>query len=172
MAPPAGVEALVAPTPVTCGVERWDVKTATDPGASRIDPAIHDTTILALGKLRPWSLPVRQFPVETTTYRVRATLTAFITEADSDYHLVLGDGKGHTMIAEIPLPACVSGGPLKVQMAAARATFDAKFRNAPGVHRVFIPVTVVGVGFFDRIHGQLGVAPNGIELHPVLSITL
>jgi hypothetical protein len=31
-------------------------------------------------------------------------------------------------------------------------------------------VTVTGVGFFDRIHGQTGVAPNGIELHPVLDI--
>jgi hypothetical protein len=28
--------------------------------------------------------------------------------------------------------------------------------------------TVTGVGFFDIIHGQTGVAPNGIELHPVL----
>jgi hypothetical protein len=26
----------------------------------------------------------------------------------------------------------------------------------------------VGVGFFDSVHGQPGVAPNGIELHPVL----
>ena len=27
---------------------------------------------------------------------------------------------------------------------------------------------VVGVAFFDFLHGQAGVAPNGIELHPVL----
>jgi hypothetical protein len=26
------------------------------------------------------------------------------------------------------------------------------------------------VGFFDFLHGQNGVAPNGFELHPVLSI--
>jgi hypothetical protein len=32
------------------------------------------------------------------------------------------------------------------------------------------PVTLFGVGFFDVIHGQRGVAPNGIELHPVLGI--
>ena len=32
-------------------------------------------------------------------------------------------------------------------------------------------VIVTGVGFFDKIHGQTGVAPNGIELHPVLSIS-
>jgi len=27
---------------------------------------------------------------------------------------------------------------------------------------------VTGVGFFDFWHGQRGVAPNAIELHPVL----
>lgn len=31
-------------------------------------------------------------------------------------------------------------------------------------------VRLTGVGFFDRVHGQSGVAPNGIELHPVLDI--
>jgi hypothetical protein len=31
-------------------------------------------------------------------------------------------------------------------------------------------VRVTGVGFFDFLHGQTGVAPNGIELHPVLKI--
>jgi hypothetical protein len=33
------------------------------------------------------------------------------------------------------------------------------------------PVTVTGVGFFDRVHGQTGVAlKNGIELHPILAV--
>jgi hypothetical protein len=34
-----------------------------------------------------------------------------------------------------------------------------------------LPVTVTGVAFFDTLHGQEGVAPNGIELHPILVIT-
>jgi hypothetical protein len=29
--------------------------------------------------------------------------------------------------------------------------------------------SVTGVGFFDLLHGQTGISPNGIELHPVLS---
>jgi hypothetical protein len=28
--------------------------------------------------------------------------------------------------------------------------------------------TITGVGFFDFQHGQSGVAPNGIVLHPVV----
>ena len=31
-------------------------------------------------------------------------------------------------------------------------------------------VRITGVGFFDRLHGQTGGAPNGIELHPVLGV--
>ena len=29
--------------------------------------------------------------------------------------------------------------------------------------------TITGVAFFDDLHRQRGVAPNGIELHPLLS---
>jgi hypothetical protein len=33
------------------------------------------------------------------------------------------------------------------------------------------PVRITGVGFFDKVHGQMGVSQlNGIELHPVLKI--
>ena len=31
-------------------------------------------------------------------------------------------------------------------------------------------VWITGVGFFDYLHGQRGVAPNGIELHPVFYV--
>jgi hypothetical protein len=34
--------------------------------------------------------------------------------------------------------------------------------------RVCARARIVGVAFFDFLHGQTGVAPNGIELHPVL----
>ena len=33
---------------------------------------------------------------------------------------------------------------------------------------VTVSVTITCVGFWDILHGQIGVAPNGIELHPVL----
>jgi hypothetical protein len=34
-----------------------------------------------------------------------------------------------------------------------------------------VPVSVTGVAFFDDLHGQEGVARNGIELHPIFAIT-
>lgn len=33
-------------------------------------------------------------------------------------------------------------------------------------------VTVTGVLLFDKLHGQRGVAPNGVEMHPLLSLVL
>ena len=32
------------------------------------------------------------------------------------------------------------------------------------------PITITGVGFWDYMHGQKGVANGGREIHPVLSI--
>jgi hypothetical protein len=40
----------------------------------------------------------------------------------------------------------------------------------PDFQDVAVPVTVTGLGFFDFAHGQRGVAPNAIELHPVIGI--
>lgn len=158
-----------------CGVERWAVKTGTDAGASQVDLSkVTDTTVAALGAIpAPSQLPdaSRVAPVETTVYRVQATLTGFKQESDSDYHLILSDGQGHTMIAEIPDPACVGqNSPFLPDIAAARAAFDAKYTASSSFQNISVPVTVTGAGFFDFPHGQDGVAPNAIELHPVLDI--
>jgi hypothetical protein len=41
-------------------------------------------------------------------------------------------------------------------------------KNARNAVRVCASASVTGVAFFDFDHGQTGVAPNAIELHPVL----
>jgi hypothetical protein len=75
------------------------------------------------------------------------------------------------MIAEIPLPGCVgAGSPFASGISHARAQFNAKFTATTSFQTTSTPVRVTGVGFFDFLHGQTGVAPNGIELHPVLDI--
>jgi hypothetical protein len=75
------------------------------------------------------------------------------------------------MIAEIPDPTCVgSTSPLTSSVTKARGEFDGKYTVSTSFKTANIPVTVTGVGFFDFLHGQTGVAPNGIELHSVLDI--
>lgn len=166
----------------TCGKERWAVKTGTDGRAASVDLSkVADTTIAALRSLPAPSeedLSTHGFdrlaPVELTVYRLHATAVEFKRETDSDYHVVVADERGHTMIVEIPLPSCVgSTSPFRAQVAAARASVDAAYPDAErqaSFRRVDRAVTVTGVGFFDFPHGQTGVAPNAVELHPVLSI--
>jgi hypothetical protein len=159
----------------SCGVERWSVKTGTDADVGKINlQSTTSTTIATLdAKPAPSSLPDnnRVSPTETTVYQVHATLKEFKLEADSDYHLVLTDSSGHTMIAEIPDSPCVgSSSPLLTSIEKARAEFDAKYTATGTFKTVNVPVTVTGVGFFDFDHGQTGVAPNAIELHAVLDI--
>lgn len=92
-------------------------------------------------------------------------------ETDSDYHLALIDGQANSMIAEIPAPSCAGGSAFLKQITASRQTFDSKLTTTSTYQDIAIPVVVTGVGFFDKIHGQRGVAGNGIELHPVLNIS-
>jgi hypothetical protein len=164
-------DGTIEPT-IKCGIERWDVKTGTDPNASNVDQAsVEKTTIAKLNALaKPASPTSRIAPVEDTVYEITATLTAYKIEPDNDYHLALKNKVGTTMIAEIPAPGCVNGGPFRAAISASRKAFDARFKATSSYKTANVSVTIDGVGFFDKIHNQRGVAKNGIELHPVLSI--
>lgn len=159
-----------------CGVERWSVKTGTDPQAPAVvlSSYISSTIYNFHQAVRPSSLPAngRVSPRETTQYRLSGTLIKYVREADSDYHLVIRDSSGRTMIVELPASNCVgAGSPFGPGIARARSQFDARFTATTSMKTTSTPVTLKGIGFWDYIHGQTGVAPNGIELHPVLDIT-
>src|SRR5215469_17490931 len=88
--------------------------------------------LLALAPPSPLPTDSRFAPTENTVFVVDATLTDFKFETgstgDSDYHLVLQDDQGNTMVAEIPFPGCVGAtSPFAGQIASARAKFDAQF---------------------------------------------
>jgi Bacterial Ig domain len=159
-----------------CGVERWSVKTGSDADAGSVNLGSQSSNTIAT--MRGWPVPSpippnnRVSPYETTVWVLNATLTQFKSETDQDYHLVLTDSNGLTMIAEIPDPGCVAvGSPFTSGISSSRSTFDAHYTATSSFQTVNVPVQIVGVGMFDFLHGQTGVAPNGIELHPVLSIT-
>jgi hypothetical protein len=158
-----------------CGVERWSVKTGTDSGGSTIDLTSSTPTTISnlISVSAPHPIPVdtRISPTETTSWTINATLIGYKVENDSDYHLVISDDAGSTMIVEIPSPNCVgSSSPFASAIAQARSKFDAVFTASSSLQHVNVPVQVKGIAMFDFLHGQTGVAPNGIELHPVLDI--
>ncbi|HEY4562281.1 MAG TPA: hypothetical protein VIJ36_04835 [Thermoanaerobaculia bacterium] len=159
----------------SCGVERWSVKTGTDADVGKIN--LSSSTSNTIATMRGWPAPNpiptnnRVSPYETTVWVLNATLTKFKLEDDSDYHLVLSDASGNTLIAEIPQPACVgSSSPFLSKITTARNTFNSRYTPTGSFQTVSVPVQITGVGMFDFLHGQTGVAPNGIEIHPVLSI--
>lgn len=159
-----------------CGVERWSVKTGTDPQASSVNLSTYTSSTIYnfYQSVRPSSLPSngRVAPRETTQYRLSATLTKYVRETDSDYHLVIVDGSGRTMIVELPSINCVgAGSPFGPGISHARQQFDARFTATTTMKTTSTAVTLKGVGFWDFLHGQTGVAPNGLEVHPVLDIT-
>ena len=156
-----------------CGVERQPVKTGQDAAAGAID--VGQATATTVGALGALAAPVapgsRVKGAETTLWTVHATLTAYKREADSDYHLALVDDQGSTMIAELVDPHCLGGDRWAAQITAVRAGFDRRFTVGSRYRTTSVPVTLSGIGFFDKAHGQRGMAPNAIELHPVLALT-
>lgn len=159
-----------------CGTERWSVKVGTDGMVSQVNLTPQDTTIPALTALTaPATLPdsSRISPTELQAVRLKdVTVVRYKLESDSDYHIVLWQG-GVTLISEIPDPACVgSGSPFNAGVLTTRASFNSKYTPNGTFQNANVYASVTGVPFFDFIHNppQSGVAANGIELHPLLSI--
>ena len=173
-----------AATPTTnaglaCGSERWAVKTLSDPDAARVDLTPVAGSVAALRALpTPADKPQagRVAPTELTVFRVTADLVEAKLEDDRDFHVVIAEpgDPAQTMIVEFADTDCSGavGSQEAALMRSARDAFLARypkpkesdFRDLSG------RVVITGVGFFDFAHGQRGLAPNAIELHPVLSI--
>jgi hypothetical protein len=153
-----------------CGVERWPVKTLSDPQARQVDTRPRPATVRYLG-----SLPAQaggqdsRGPLETRTFAVQARLVGVKRELDSDYHLILAEG-GATIIAEMPLVGCTAGAQHRYAMTTARSELERAVGGPVGGSWIHprLRVRVAGVLFFDFPHGQSGHARNYAELHPVL----
>jgi hypothetical protein len=164
------------PTKEHCGTERWAIKVGSDPEARAID--LHHARETTIDALRALDMPdksqleTRVQPTEGSVFVLRnVKLTHYKREDDSDYHLVLEDRDGNTVIAEIPEAGCLpQRSRWRSHVRRVREAFDDQHEATGRLKSASDIVSVVGVGFFDHIHGQSGVAPNGIELHPLLEI--
>jgi hypothetical protein len=149
--------AIAKPSMAACGTERWSIKTLKDHPS--LLPVQTTTVHYLVTRPAPASLPPTRLPFELHVYTVTAAVTYMRSEADGDIHIVLTSGADH-MIAEAPNPGCTTGASAvrRSQMSAARSQV-----------RLCAKAQVTGVAFFDFKHGQHGVAPNAIELHPILA---
>ena len=175
--PPADLRQLQAPAEcgVQCGVDRWGIKTLSDRYRGRVRLPAVQTTITALaGVPAPSRRPprTRVAPQETTIYCLDAYVISWDEKEDRDIHLTLLDpiDQRTTLIAEIPDPGCAGS----CSSGYAGLYADARRRFYEGLQRATtdtVRVRIMGVGFFDKNHGQSSAAPNLIELHPVLAIS-
>jgi len=167
---------------VHCGTERWRIKTIFDNDAKRINFTPRHASISELVGLRaPAVLSDERFDAEKQVYSVEAVLLGWKQEisahGDHDFHLVLADPNdlSHTMIAEVPSGECqgACSSPQAQRFAEVRQVLTAQLAEPQAHFRRFTPAWVVrveGVGFFDIFHGQIGVAENCMELHPLLKV--
>jgi hypothetical protein len=189
-ATPAGPTPIPLPTGAqgstcgtSCGVERWHVKTMSDPYASQVNRHVQLTTVDTLihaavpSGLSSSSDNVRFAPWELQAVRIRATIVGWKTETDNDYHIVVSDmtNPSETMIIEPPSSACsgaCSSGYGSLYQSA-RNAFVACLGSPPSSFTApgkTVVADITGIPMFDLLHGQTGVAPNGIEIHPVMSV--
>jgi len=160
-----------------CGVERQKIKTLADKDATAImkgpiqASTIHDLIAHAAPtKQELLDATATRFPAERMKVEVSAMVVGYKKESDLDFHIVLSDpSTGQTMIAEIPSGSCI---PLEYasEFTALQKQFASDFGKPIARFKQVTPekVKITGIVFFDFLHGQTGVAPNGVELHPVL----
>lgn len=168
---------------VSCGVQRWHIKTLDDAYVNTINWTPKSATVTQAGA---WPVPsgydqyndtTRYAPYETQAYTIRAILVGWKIESDHDYHIVIADpaNTSKTMIIEPPDPACTDACASGFQnyYTSVRQKLVSCFGQPPTSFTNFpsgITVDVTGVPLFDALHGQTGVAPNGVELHPLLTL--
>lgn len=169
-----GLNVEISP-PVQCSPQRLSVKTGTDADAGLVDvDSLTPTTVATMRSwLKPDSIPSnkRIQPYETTVWVLNATLILYKLDDDSNDYLVLRDDSGNTIIAKIPCPCCVaSSSPFTIGITKSWSRFNTRLNPTSTFQTATLPVRIAGVALFDSLHEQEGVAPNGIELHPVLDI--
>jgi hypothetical protein len=158
-----------------CGVDRRLVKTLNDTDAKKISFTAMRTDVSDMVKFKcpeKISRTLPRFGKEFNFYQLNCTIKEY-KEDDGDYHLVLQDAGDttKTMVGEILNPTCddLKNNPHLQEYITVRADFEKCILPKNKVKSGYYKLK--GVCFFDKVHGQLGAAKNGVELHPILSFT-
>jgi hypothetical protein len=180
-----------------CGQERWAIKTLTDSEAAAVGSAAPENTTVTdlLGKTGPAKLTNTRAPLEKERFHLTALIIGWKIEAttsdeivgkttamstsvpDHDFHIVIADPNNtkNQMIMEVPDPDCqaVCSSTFLKQISQVRSEVSSKLGTpTSSVVALAKPwlVEITGPAFFDFVHGQVGLARNCIEIHPVMEI--
>ena len=163
---------------ITCGVERWSIKTLIDPDTINVDFAnvLQSTIQYQRSLTKPLTLPDTRLPQEDSVYSLDCIMYKYKLEDDNDIHIVIheiGD-TSQTMVAEILNAQCpgIISTSRYTQFNNLRKWFDSTYHPTSTFTTTNVRIRISGVGYFDFLHGQTGIPPNGREIHPVLSFLL
>jgi hypothetical protein len=178
----SAISPLIAAAATTkCGTERWNVKTLSDKKVSRLDFDLSKAEQVSIADVNdkpahchPGQTLGRFYPEEFKLFEVTGFALVIKTENDRDYHIGLyaeNDEESPSLVVEVVDPTCpgASNSPEHGRLVSARQQLD-DISNADPTTLLGQELTVVGVGFFDREHGQTGLSNSCMEIHPVLTV--
>jgi hypothetical protein len=177
-APPTSATGVHTARASACGEWRWPVKTLSDSRRHKVDFKAMAASVKGF-RLRNkpnvnLTTSTPRIPgVEMHNWKLKARPIQAKLEDDHDIHLVISvpGNRKKTMIVEFPKKRCVASHFKRHKITQARNKFlnNCGSVSASSWKKLDGSVTITGVGFWDEKHGQTGVAPNGIEIHPVLN---
>ena len=182
----AGSFAMAQQKPLQCGNWRFDVKTLTDKGGfvllnktpmpTELDRVITQQPPKALNRSSAADGKLPRYPMENDVVEFTAYVTsATISTDDHDFRLVLKSPSSEsTMLGESPDPQCpVFNNFPKLREAFTKTGNDIrtvmdllKKNNMP------VKVRITGVTFWDSPGSQQGADPSGLEIHPILKVSV
>lgn len=173
-----GVSVIATGSGLSCGVERWAVKTLSDVNAAQVNlNAVRPVSIknLNLEPAHCSGLPnARTFAQEFVLYEITGRITVARAEDDHDYHIALADpaDPSYTIVTEVADPNCNGAiqSAFRGLIMKANADLTALIAGRSIGSIVGSTVRVRGVGFYDFNHGQTGRSQSCMELHPLTSV--
>lgn len=181
--PAAG--AAPAAKPGTPKSARWQVSWAVDPDIAKVKGSPKPTTIEQLITYkRPKDLPLvgtapewyrthRLDPIETTLWKITATIVNVASERDGDYRLTVADEKGNRIICVMPDPKLApKRSRLSKLIDEVRATVLKRFDPTLDGEDVEVKAEIVGTGYFGRYNAEENPSPEGFQLHPIFRLRL
>lgn len=163
-----------------CGVERWSIKTLSDTDTAFIHfnnvvrSSVHDQVNMEA----PFGRLNDRLASETVVYEIECFVIGYKKEPDRDIHVIVEDiNTDETMVIEIMSPDCPEvKNTSRHKLAIELYQWFTENIGVPRTSFTFLKdhkrINLTGVGFWDYLHGQKGMANNGREIHPVLSMKI
>jgi len=169
-----------------CGQWRGDVKTLTDKEGAALLKAkpVEKELGMILDAKAPGMLDEKsetdktqpRFPSEKEVVEFTAFITTItITDSDHDFRMVLkSPGSDATFLGELPNPDCATFDKFPAQRNLFRKTWKELSVIMDKISKDSKPlkVKITGVLFWDAPRGERGASSSGLEIHPVLSVTV